>query len=267
MFQLTFKRIDHTAIFYRTTEKNPNLFRLIFQKMTSTNAAKTTLRAAFSAEKHLDSDAEKRKQDYFSKHVQDKIIHLDQEAEKLKNARNVLKNFPTTGKIVYHHQAINQSIVDKQKPKIVKAVNDALKSTVSCLENEPDNGNCHKWKAILLLNQDLDQEDVDFDQVSEDVKYHLEKSAEINPNDDKVLTYLGLWYKDAYYSQKDLKKGQTEPDFKYLDQAIKYFEMVREMERASRKFYFDPINYLNAINLAAVLRTSQHIRRRDVDVT
>ena len=40
------------------------------------------------------NDAEKRNQDYFSKHVQDKIIHFYQEHEKLENAQEKLKENP-----------------------------------------------------------------------------------------------------------------------------------------------------------------------------
>ena len=152
---------------------------------------------------------------------------------------------------IFSIHAKYQPIVDeekKRKAKIVKAVNDALKSTETCLEKEPDNGNCHKWKAILLLNQ----EDVDYKQVSEDVslhivRYHLEKSVEINPSDPKILTYLGLWYKEAYYM--DRQKAWEEksffqkvkPDFKNLEKAIEYFKMAESIEP----------NYLISINLKA----------------
>ena len=119
----------------------------------------------------------------------------------------------------------------KQKHKIFHLAHKLAKKAT---EINPQNGNAHRWTAILVMYKGVNEGIRSSLYALAPMKFHLDKALEINPNDSIAWTFLGNYYYEvtelSWLNRRwcSLVYGFTPPPASYT-KALRSFEKSTEV--------------------------------------
>lgn len=125
----------------------------------------------------------------------------------------------------------DQTKIQQLRANMITEAHELITKTI---ELNPNSAEIHKWKAIILDMKTSLEGTIKHVQAAPLVKYHLQKSLEINPKDPTVLYMLGYWCyemsKLTWFQRQIAKILFDYPPESSCEEAYQYFLRAEQVK-------------------------------------